>query len=34
MCTPLTKNTLVKQTHGYNDTSDFHSLVGATALES
>ena len=33
MCTPLTQNTLVKQTYDYDHTPDFHSSVGAIALE-
>ena len=34
MCAPLTQNTLVKQTHDYNHTSDFYSSMSAIALES
>ena len=34
MCMPLIQNMLVKQTCDYDHTPDFHSLVGATALES
>ena len=30
----LTQNTLIKQIRDYNHTLDFHSSVGATALES
>ena len=34
MYAPLTQSTLVKQIHNYEHTLDFHSSVGATALES
>ena len=34
MCAPLIQNTLVKQTHNYDHLLEFHSSVGATALES
>ena len=34
MCALLTQSTLVKQTRNYDHTPDFHSSVGATALES
>ena len=34
MCTPLIQSTQVKQTRDYDHTPDFHSSVGATALES
>ena len=33
MCTPLTQNTLIKQTCDYDHIPDFYNLVDVTILE-